>query len=189
MKRIIATLAIVLASVSLFAQNDEHEPGIYAVNGEEYQALSLATGVMSNQGTNILGVEIGKTKISYKGTESGVIAGNTFVLVINPEKKGITRTLKSYNPFVKSMTPANIIIVPLEIVKNKRVYDAGTKLEGFNTERKERIPFEWEQITDNSFQIETEDMIPGEYAVVFKPATLGEYDFTAVFCFTVPAAE
>lgn len=173
------------ASINVFAQTEDRGPGIYAVVDGEYTALNHAMGITGNSGTAILSIEIGKTKITYKGANSETKATGTFVMVIDPEKKVITQTMKKYDPFIKSMTPDNMIIVPLTIDKNKRVYDKGLTLEGINTEKKARVSFEWEQTGDNEFTITTETLEPGEYGIVFKPAKLGEYNFTCIFDFYV----
>ena len=86
------------------------------------------------------------------------------------------------------LAAANMIIVPLGVEKNRRVYDCGSTLNGFNTQKLDRVEFLWEQISDNSFLIEAE-MVPGEYAIVFKPAKLGEFNFNTVFDFTVAFVE
>lgn len=189
MKKVFA-ICLMLAAMcaSAFAQLDERAPGLYAINGENEDLLTPVNAVQSNSNTNILGIEVGKVKNIYKGITSDSIASGKFILVINPEQKAIKKTLKDYNPFIKSMTPANMIIVALDVEKNRRVYDHGTTLEGFNTEKKGRVDFIWEQISDNSFLIEAE-LVPGEYAIVFKPAKLGEFDFNAVFDFTVAFME
>ena len=176
------------ACASAFAQMDEREPGLYAINGEEEFLLTPVGAVQSSSNTNILGVEIGKSKMLYKGVTSDTIANGKFILVIDPEQKAIKQTLKEYDVFVASMTPANMIIVPLEVEKNKRVYDRGSTINGFNTQKKDRVDFIWEQISDNSFLIEAE-LAPGEYAVVFKPAKLGEFNFNTVFDFSVAFVE
>ena len=176
------------ACASAFAQMDEREPGLYAINGEEEFLLTPVGAVQSSSNTNILGVEIGKSKMLYKGVTSDTIANGKFILVIDPEQKAIKQTLKEYDVFVASMTPASMIIVPLEVEKNRRVYDRGSTLNGFNTQKKDRVDFLWEQISDNSFLIEAE-LAPGEYAVVFKPAKLGEFNFNTVFDFSVAFVE
>ena len=177
-------VALLANSFKAYAQMDERAPGIYAVIDGESTPLTYTNGGTSTSSTNVLGVEIGKRKQTYKGETSGVQATDTFVLVINPEKKAITKTLKTYDPFIKTLTPDDLIIVPLEVQKNKRVYNEGVSLQGFNLDSKGRVPFEWEQISDNSFII-TAAMLPGEYGIVFKPARLGEYDFNSIFGFFV----
>lgn len=187
MKKIIAFI-ISLALFSIFganAQESEFDPGIYSVTDDVPVALTYSSGVMGTGSTGIVGIEVGRTKCSYKGTESGVLCTGTLLMVIDPEKKNIVRTLKKYDPFVKSMTPDNIMIVPLMVDKNKRVYDEGISINGFNVEKKNRVPFIWERVSDNAFLI-TAEVVPGEYAVVFRPAKLGGFDFESVFCFTVP---
>ena len=180
----LALFCAMFFSNNSFAQMDWREPGIYAVFGGESTPLTYTNGMANSSSTNIIGVEIGKKKFSYKGTESGVSASDTLVLVINPEKKAITKSLKAYDPFIKSMTPNNIIIVPLLVDKNKRIYDEGASLEGIRLKVKGRIDFEWEQISDNSYEMRLQNIVPGEYGVIFRPATLGEFDFTGIFGFT-----
>lgn len=176
------------ACASAFAQMDEREPGLYAINGEEEFLLTPVAAAQSSSNTNVLGIEIGKTKLLYKGITSDTIANGKFILVIDPEQKAIKQTLKEYDVFIASMTPANMVIVPLGIEKNKRVYERGSTLNGFNTQKLDRVEFIWEQISDNSFLIEAE-VAPGEYAIVFRPAKLGEFNFNTVFDFTVAFVE
>ena len=180
----LALFCAVLFSTNSFAQMDWREPGIYAVVGGESTPLTYTGGMTTTNSTNIVGVEIGKKNFSYKGAESGGSASDTLVLVINPEKKVITKSFKSYDPFVKSMTPNTIIIVPLSVDKNKRVYDEGKSINGIKLGTKGRIDFEWEQISDNSYEMRLQNIVPGEYGVIFRPATLGEFDFTGIFGFT-----
>lgn len=74
-----------------------------------------------------------------QGESSEVKATGKFVMVIDPEKKGIRKTPKVYDPFIKSMTPGLIMIVPLEVAKNKRVYDEGTSVQGINTQKRQGL--------------------------------------------------
>ena len=185
MKNIITTIAtcLLFASAS-FAQSDKLIPGIYAIIDSSATHLSYTPGVAANSGINVIGVEVGKIKFTYKGESSEVKSTGKFVMVIDPEKKVIRKTPKVYDPFIKSMTPELIMIVPLEVVKNKRVYDEGTSIQGINTKKKTRVEFQWELIDENTWEI-TADLQPGEYAVVFKPAKLGSYDFSSIYGFYV----
>ncbi len=185
MKHIITFLVTCLAfAVTTFAQNGKLAPGIYAVIDSTVTHLPYTSGVAANSGTNVIGVELGKTKFTYKGESSGVKAAGKLVMVIDPEKKTIRQTPKVYDPFIKSMTPELIMIVPLEVVKNKRVYDEGMSIQGINTKKKTSIEFQWELVDENTWEI-TADLKPGEYAVVFKAAKLGAYDFSSIYGFTV----
>lgn len=185
MKRfLISVFAAFAMAIAASAQEATLAPGIYAVAGEEFTHLAYSNGTAINSGTNLLGFELGNHKYKYKGATSGVQATNKLIMVINPEKKGISKTPKKYDPFIKSMTPANIIIIPLEVVKDKRIYDEGTLVEGINTTRKARMEFEWEMVDENTFEI-VGNFAPGEYAVVFKPSKLGELDFTSIYGFFV----
>lgn len=185
MKRILSTLLSVLAlSFAASAQNDNLDPGIYSIIDGTATHLVYTNGAAISSSNNLLGLEIGDTKFKYKGETGEVEVKDKIVMVINPTKKVIKKTTKQYDPFVKNMTPANIIIVPLEIVDGKRMYDSGRTVEGINTVRKERIEFEWEMVEDNTFEI-TADFEPGEYAVIFRPSKLGEFDFTGIYGFYV----
>lgn len=189
MRKIIASLAFLFASFSLFAQNETPAPGLYAVSGDSYQSLPYTNASVGNKSFNIIGVEVGKKEYSYKDETSGVNSNGSFLLVVDPERKTITQSKKDYNPFIKSMTPDKIIIVPLEVEKGKRKYKEGSTVNGINTKSRDRVPFDWELVNDNTFKIETGALEPGEYAFVFKAAKLAGYEFSAIFGFTVPAAE
>lgn len=180
------TLAV-SAGFSLYAQSDSRQAGIYSVMNDESTPLPFFRGINSNGGVNVLGIEIGKRKSTYNGATSGVLSDGHFVIVIDPEKNVMKLTLKSYEPFIKSFTPNNIVIVQLQVKGNKRIYDEGINLYGFNTEKKDRIEFTWEQISDNSFSVVTETLPAGEYAVVIRPTGLSPLEFSCVFCFTVAA--
>lgn len=184
MRKIFITIA--LAFMAFFSANaqDALEPGIYAVVDGTYTSLEFAPGINSKSTTNIVGIEIGKSSSSYKGETSGVMCTGCLVMVINPEKKVIKRTPKSYDPFIKTMSPELIGIVPLAVQKNKRTYDAGKSIMGINAEKRDRVDFEWEQIDDVTYKINFQ-AAPGEYAVVFKGAKLGDFDFSSIFGFTM----
>ncbi|MBQ0150050.1 MAG: hypothetical protein KBT08_05470 [Bacteroidales bacterium] len=185
MKRIISTILSVLAfSLVCSAQSENLTPGIYSIIDGNATHLTYANGAAISSSNNLLGVEIGNTKFKYKGETAEVKVVDKIVMVINPDKKVIKKTTKEYDPFIKSMTPANIIIVPLEVVDGKRIYNGGRTIEGINTVRKERIDFEWEMVADNTFEI-TANFEPGEYAIIFRPAKLGEFDFTSIYGFYV----
>lgn len=181
---LMAALAI---SCLAMAQNDDRDPGLYNVNGEVSTPLTFQNGTHRQSNTSIGGlVDIGNEKVTYKGETSDTpFMTAEFALVINPEKKNAVRTLKKFDVFIKSMTPANMILIPLFVEKGKRVFDQGRSYNGikFNSKR-QSIEFEWEQITDNSFSI-TADLVPGEYAFVFKYAKFGGYEYDAVYDFTI----
>ena len=186
MKKIMITLALALSCIAAIAQNDEHEPGIYAVCGDEYVPLTFTRGYTSTSATGILGMEVEKSKIMFKESTSDTKAYGKFVLVCDMSKKAITKGIKKCDVFVKSMTPANMLIVPLQVFKDKkRSYFQGKSVNGINTTRREFFEFTWEMITDNSYEINC-NLEPGEYGIVFRDAKLAPYDFTTIFDFTVP---
>lgn len=186
MKRIIILMAICFGFTAVSSAQDDTklEPGIYAVANGVKTPLPYTNGITSNTSTNIVGVSIGTRKYNYKGETAGVQAKDTLIMVINPEQKNIKRTPKKYEPFIATMTPDLIRIVPLEVRKNKRVFDEGLLVAGINTEKKNFVPFEWELVDENTFQI-TAKMEPGEYAVIFQPTKLGNYDVSGIFGFCV----
>ncbi len=179
-----ALLCTLSFTVNAYAQMDEREPGLYAIVGEESIPLTYSNGTTSVTSTGILGVELGKKKCTYKGPSSGVVAADTFVLVIDPEKKSIVRNTKSYYPFIKTMTPNNMLVLPLSVVKDKRIYEEGKTIAGINVSVKDRMDFEWEQISDNSFEIHVQNLIPGEYGFIFRATKLAEFEYSAILGFT-----
>lgn len=187
MKKIFAILASAVLCMSLaFAQEDERIPGLYAVDGDLSTPLTVVNGSFSSSGFGIGVIEVSKRKILYSGATSDTRCTGKFVLVCDMNKKAIVATFKKYDVFIKSMTPDNMIIIPLAVEKKKRVYDEGASLNGMNTQKRDRCNFSWQQISDNSYEI-TADLEPGEYAFVFKPAKLGEFEFNKVFDFTITA--
>lgn len=187
MKRIIVLLAICLGFTAVSSAQDDTkpEPGIYAVVNGVKTLLPYTNGVTANTSTNIVGIGIGNRKYTYKGETAGVQAKDTLIMVINPEQKNIKRTPKVYEPFIATMNPNSILIVPLEVKKGKRSFNEGLLVAGIQTEKKTFVSFDWELVDENTFQITAQGMKPGEYGVVFKPAKLGSYDLSAIFGFCV----
>lgn len=181
---IIVTSCLIFAA-SAFAQEEKIAPGIYAVVDSTYTHLTYTPGVSHQGGVSILSVEVGHSQYTYKGASSGVKAVDRFIMVVDPASRALIKTPKRYNPFFKDMNPNLIIIVPLDIQKGKRIYDEGASVQGFNTKKKDRIPFEWELVDENTFEIRTAPLSPGEYAFVFKPAKLGVYDFCSIYGFFI----
>lgn len=188
---LLAVFCFLMSSVYAHAQLDERAPGIYAIVDGESVPLVYSNGVTSVKTTSVVGFEVGQRRFTYKGADSGVTASGTFVMVIDPERKASVKTLKSYNPFIKTMTPNNVLVIPLVVdtAKGRRVYEEGKTLDGINTTVRERMDFEWEQISDNSFEIKVADLVPGEYGFIFRVAKLAEFDFSSIFGFTVVEAD
>lgn len=183
---IVATLlSTFFFAVNAYAQMDERQPGLYAIVGDESIPLTFSNGTTSVSTTGILGVEVGRTRCIYREPSSGVEASDMFVMVIDPEQKAIVKKLKSYKPFFKKMTPNDVLVLPLTVDGNKRIYEEGKTIAGINVSIKDRMDFEWEQITDNSYEIHVQNLIPGEYGFVFRPSKLGEFDYSAIFGFTI----
>lgn len=188
MKRniILSAVLVLLMCIPAIAQNDPREPGLYSVIGDDSTLLTTVRGGVDTKSTGFMGIEIEKKRIEYKGVTSDTVSYGTFVMVCDMNKKNIVQTMNKYDLFVKSMTPDNIIIVPLQVFKDKkRIYDEGKSVQGINTQQHERVEFSWEQISDNSYRIVCNPE-PGEYAIVFREAKLGAFNFNTVFDFTVP---
>ena len=189
MKHIVTIVAAILTFAAVaFAQDEKLTSGIYAVVDSTATHLTYTSGIAANSGINVIGVEVGKTKFSYKGETSGVKSNGKLLMVIDPEKKAIVKTPKKYNPFIRTMTPEMIMIVPLDVAKGKRIYDEGTSLQGIRTKKHTRVEFQWELVDENTYEI-TFDAVPGEYAIVFKPAKMGTYDFSSIYGFSVEETE
>lgn len=187
-KLIIIAAAALMCCFHASAQEDSLAPGLYAICDGEPVLMSYISGMTSKSGVGVLGFEIGEDKIFFKGTTSSIKTSGSFILVCDMSKKGITRTLKKYDVAVKSVTPDNILIIPLEVVKNKkRAYNGGKSINGINTTKRQFVDFTWEMISDNSYRIECDNIAPGEYGIAFRSAKLAPYDFDAIFDFTVPA--
>lgn len=185
MKRyILSILALCLCTLAS-AQNDSRMPGLYYVDGENSVVLTHITG-----GTQTIGavgslVELGQQVKSYKGTTSDTPCKKAeFVLVIDPEKKGATQTLKKYDPFIKSMSPELMLLLPLKVDKKNRIFDDDRTIAGLKTKKEDLVPFEYEKLTDNSWKI-TAQLPAGEYAWAFKIGKLGAFNLDAVFDFTM----
>lgn len=184
-KSIFAALFLALFSMNVFAQGINLEPGLYAVNGDEYIPVSYVSGKAVKTSTGIFGFELGKKQYEYKDRRSENIYTGKFLMVCDPAKKNVKYAWGKYKPFVKTMTPDNMLIIPLEVANKKRIYYEGTIIEGINVTSHERDPFTWEQLSDNVYLITTE-LQPGEYGIALKPAKLGEYNFNVIFDFSVP---
>ncbi len=118
---ILLTLAV-SAGFSLYAQSDSRQAGIYSVINDESTPLPFCRGLNSNGGVNVLGIEIGRKKSTYSGATSGVVSDGHFIVVIDPEKKAMELTLKSYEHFIRNFTPNGIAMVQLQVKGNMRVY-------------------------------------------------------------------
>lgn len=181
----VSLFCAIFFNINANAQLDERKSGIYAIVDGKSVPLTYSSGIQHNASTGILGVELGKKKCTFRKPTSGTMASDTFVLVIDPEKKAVVRNITVYDPFIKSITPDDMLVLPLTVIKNKRVYEEGKTIAGINVSVKDRMEFEWEPISDNSFEIRVLNLTKGEYGFVFRPAKLGEFDYSAIFGFTI----
>lgn len=186
MKKLLTIALAMIMTLAANAQNDTREPGLYYVDGDNSTPLTHINAITKNTGTQLLGViDIGHQKQSYKGLTSDTQCTKAeFVLVIDPSLKGAKMTPKKYNPFIKTMTPELMALLPLTLEKKNRAYDEGRTLNGFRMKTNNSIEFEYEQITDNSWMI-TAELPAGEYIWAFKVAKHGSFNLASVFDFTI----
>jgi len=192
--RLIIAIFVALAFFPIVssAQSDEHAPGIYALVGEEYVPLNYVYG---SAAPSIMVAGVGREKYNYKGVSSGVNASDTFILVIDLNKKSGVISPKRFDCFYKSMTPEDLIVLPLitNNKKDRREYDAGIVIAAssgsisgsINLGDNDRASIEWEQITDNSFKIIVPNLEPGEYGFVFRISKMSSFLFSSLFGFTI----
>lgn len=183
----ISILLTTMLPLKLFAQMDTRVPGIYTIVGGESipLAYSNSSTVVRTSGNGIF--QTGHEIYRFKGVTSAVFASDSLVMVIDPKKSVIVKTMKKYDVFVKSMTPDNIMVIPLTVndEDQRREYDPGKNFSGLRVESTPEMEFEWERISDNSFSIKLSKLKPGEYAVAFRAARLASFDFSGIFCFTI----
>jgi len=189
MKKCFFIATLLLCPLLLLAQDILLQPGIYTLVDETPVPLKFCYGISSVQGKNTLGVEVAYETYRYRGETSGIEASDTFILVIDPARKEVVKKFSEYNPFVRNMKPARMIIVPLAVNPENqcREYYPGMKLEGVNVQERPEMKFDWEEIGDNTFKIKVQDLRAGEYAIIFKIAGLQGPDFNAMFGFTITA--
>ena len=185
MKKLFLMVLALGMILSASAQNDSRDPGIYYIDGETSTPLTSINATTQTSGTSFGIVDVSKQKQSYKGLTSDTPCKNAeFVVVINPEKKGATQTLKKYDPFIKSMSPELMMLLPLKVEKKNRIFDDDRTIAGLKTKKEDLVPFEYEKLTDNSWKI-TATLPAGEYAWAFKIGKLGAFNLDAVFDFTM----
>jgi len=183
------TLAAVLLSVlfhfSAYAQLDVRPPGLYAVVGEMSIPLKYTRGTVSVESVKL---DVARRVYVFDGVTSGVEASDNFVLVLDPKRKMKNRMLTADDIFFKSMEPRNMLVLPLAVDKeySQRVYDGGFDATSLLMDVDPKMEFDWEQISDNSFEIRVPGLIPGEYGFVTRMSPLSRFEIHSVFGFAVP---
>jgi len=180
--RFIFILAFILIPGRMFAQSDAREPGIYAVMGEEFISIDHTFGGSeTNDVAYLNGAQTNPAVVRYRGVTSAVIASNTFVYVVDSEKTAV------FSPFNRGMTPNDMRVLSLSVndEKQQREYPLASK----RLNELSGLDFEWEQLDDVTFEIHIPGLEPGEYGFVFRRAKFGPFDYTKIFCFTIPSEE
>lgn len=161
------------------------EPGLYTLVDGQYVALTVQRGIEQQGTTTIYSVlSFEKDKVSYSGETSDTPTTGEFVMVIDPNKRGISLTPKKYDVFIKSMTPNLMTAIQLTPGKGKRCFEVGRYINGFPIEEAESVGFSWERLDDVTFLIHAQ-FVPGEYAFIFKPAKFGQWEMHAIYDFTI----
>jgi len=190
-----AILFLMSMSLTASAQQDERTKGIYAIVNGESIPLSFTYGTGGGDfgtgagiGNVSMNIVLAKSTFHYKGVHSGIVASDTFVLVVDPKKNSGIITPKKFDYFIKKMTPNDMIVVPVftNEKKQRREFDPGTivdMLKHLKDNYSEQ--FQWTKISDNSFEIKVNELTPGEYGIVFRiPGTMS-YSFDHLFGFTI----
>lgn len=161
------------------------EPGLYTLMDGQYLPLTVQRGIESKGSTTVFSVlAFEKDKLTYSGETSDTPTTGEFVMVIDPNKRGISLTPKKYDVFIKTMTPNLMAAIQLTPNKGKRRFEVGRYINGFPIEQAESVGFSWERVDDVTFLIHA-NFEPGEYAFIFKPAKFGEWEMQAIYDFTI----
>lgn len=187
MKRAILSFFFTLFSISVFAQMDEREPGLYYVHGDESFKLTPLLGWREAKESSLFGIiDISEFNWKvYKGATSDTFClTGDFVLVIDPKRKAAVQTLSKYNVFVKDLTPDRLALVPLEVKEKERIWDINANENVFKLIPKNAISFEWKRISDNAFSIHA-DLKPGEYCFMVQYFKNMPYDINTILDFTI----
>lgn len=184
MKKVLLTVLLVATAFVAKAQN---APGIYSVIDGKATPLKFETAYINapddiDHDTDLFDT---MSRYYYKGKTAAVASKGEFELVVDPEKKAFLQTPRRYFVFIGNLTPDNMLLIPLELKKNRRLYDCrkaevhGLVVNWVN------VPFTWEKTGENTFRIKA-DLAPGEYAFAFRFTEKSKFNFQAVYTFTVP---
>jgi len=185
----IAIMAFILVPQRIFAQYDERESGIYATVGEKIIPLNRHSNPFSfGTATEVLllPITIEDTHKRYDGETSEVQTSGPFVLVIDHNKKVFV------SPFFETLSPCYLKLIPLTVNHELHCREYETTITtsfNFPVSLKDHggaVDFEWERISENSFEISILDVKPGEYAFVFCNAEGTCYDYGTIYDFTIP---
>lgn len=191
MKRFLIALFVLSASLTLSWGQERPAPGIYAIIGEEPFKMERQKGLgMSNSVDDES--FIFEKQFIYKGASSSLEATGEFLLVCDPDVRNYLVTPFKYNIFTNNLSPKDLLIVPLEVKRNKRVYDCrklhttGKALDLLGDVEWLCMDFTCEELEPFIWSIKAKDLPAGEYALVFRyMPQYWEFDFNNIFGFTV----
>lgn len=202
-----AVIGCTLSVTALYAQQPVHAvdaataqslegvaPGLYCSIDGSLVALKPELGTVlhlnpydtSDDIGHTTSFEIAQCIFRYRGTSSPNVSDGKFIMICNPKKKAIVSTMRNYFPFIKTMTPELMVLIPLEVRNNRRVYDCtGISVPLNGKVRWPQADFKWEQISEYAYRIDATGIAPGEYGFCFAFTDLCNPDFTSCFTFTV----
>jgi len=167
MKRPLLIAAIMTLSLSIlaFAQDDGLEPGIYAVTDGGYRPLTYSSSTFPFDEVHEDGSHVHKY---FDGESSGVEVTGTFIMVVGDD-----------SDFFVTVTPSCMKLLPLEVDTegHMREYDA--------TSVSVKVDFEWDRISEDSFQIKVFDCIPGEYAFILRNEGNRKFNYNKIYGFKI----
>ena len=190
MKKLSLTLLMALFALAISAQIETLEPGFYAEENDSYVPLKPEFSVAVNaipdlNDSGFTDSEIACNVFQFKGkTSINSSSTGSFIFVGHPKRKSISQTRRKYNVFTRDMNPDNMLLVPLDVVKKRREYDARRATLQKGHAIWPSVDFEWEQLGKNTFRITT-DLPDGEYAFVFRFKKNTSFNFNAAYTFSL----
>lgn len=185
MKKIISVItALIISAFALYAQEFPSEAGIYVVKEGTHISIPFLRG--SKVGVGGFGV-VSNCKYVFKGEKADVEATGEFLLVTDPNLEKPDKSNKNYNPFVNTVTPENVYIIPFEIKGGKRIYKIGLAMDvvDFKDKRDDSVPFTSEKLADNVYSIKTDNLQAGEYGIFIRTKGLHTVDWMFMYGVTV----
>lgn len=188
MKKFILSICLLIAGIGAQAQISQG-PGLYAINGNDTIKLTVLNGNENVSESHILGVDIqNHDRMQYNEIISDTpTSGSDFLMVIDPNKKVAKGgVMTDYEPFIKTVKPELLMLVPLEVEndKERRIFNLQENKSALKIKAKNAIEFTWDQVSDSAWIIHTPQLVPGEYAFLVRTTKLDQFDFQQVLDFT-----
>jgi len=180
--RIFILLTLVLLPAISNAQPKGIAAGIYAVKGEEYIPLDYTYG--GSVTCPVVALSPGERPVyyRYKGMTSKVEGSDSFLYVVDCNNKIV------YDPFNKYMTAKDLGILPMLVNPELQIREYYLNLydEIPEMDSMPELDYEWEKLDKSTYLLKVHDIPPGEYGIAFCQGRFGAYDYTRIYCFTIP---